>query len=80
MDDIEEQELQDLANWDTEHEVACSAGGPNHVVVAISLSSDDFDHLARLAERLEMPLTEFVRQAALDKARHHQESPAPIPQ
>ena len=71
MDNRDEEklaELQDPANWDYEHAEPFPGTELPHAVVAVRLSGEDFVRVAKQAERAGLKVTEFIRDAALDRA------------
>lgn len=71
MDTQEMHELQNSANWDTEHPEVRHPEKPGRAVVSVAFARDDFDRVAKRARERGMKTSEFIRSAALDHATHH---------
>jgi hypothetical protein len=54
--------------WDFERAERRSSTRRPRAVVSVAFSRDDFDHVATMAEALEMKVSEFIRTAALAAA------------
>ncbi len=61
-------ELQDSESWDFEHPEAKTPVRKSRVVVSVAFRGDDFDLVAESAEHFNMKTSEFIRNAALEKA------------
>ena len=74
MDDAEIAELRDDPEmWDYEHPEYPPPVENPVAVVAVRFDADDFTTVARCADELGMKLTEFVREAALEKVANAQQ-------
>lgn len=68
MDESELNQLQNPDNWDTEHiEVHPPAKAPR-VVVSVSFPRRDYEKVARCAKELDARVSEFIRDAAVERA------------
>lgn len=65
MTDAEEKHLQDPKTWDWERAEARPGRKKPRAVVSVAFGRDDFETVARYAERAGMKLSEFIRSAAL---------------
>ena len=71
MDDAEVAELRDDPEmWDYERAEYPPPVENLRAVLAVRFDADDFTSVARCAEDLGLNLTEFVREAALEKAAY----------
>lgn len=61
------EELQDPDEWDWSASEASPGVKKARAVVSVAFSRVDFDRLSELAERLQMPLSAFIRAATLEK-------------
>lgn len=68
MSDHDPQELQDPAAWDLDRAEKRPPVKEGRAVVSVAFARKDFDRVAEAAERLGQRLSEFIREAALDKA------------
>ena len=58
-------------DWDFERAERRSSTRRPRAVVSVAFSADDFDHVATVAEALNMRVSEFIRTAALASAGRH---------
>lgn len=63
----EVEELQDPENWDWDAAEARPGVKKARAVVSVAFSRLDFDRLSEHAEVLHVPLSAFIREAALEK-------------
>jgi len=67
------QELENADNWDFENAERHSGGKASRVVVSVAFHREDFSRVAERAERTGMKTSEYIREAALEKATHEEE-------
>lgn len=60
-------ELQDPATWEDETEAVRPAVKSLRAIVSVAFSREDFENVADYAKRHGMKISEFIRQAALDR-------------
>ena len=60
-------EIEDPAVWDYEQAEPFPGTEPPQAAVVVTFSGEDFIRVARQAERAGMKVTEFIREAVLDK-------------
>jgi len=65
----EEQVLRKAETWDIEKVVVTPAVQKPRAVVSVAFSRDEFDQVAHAAQRSDMKTSEFIRGAALSKAK-----------
>jgi hypothetical protein len=70
------EELQNPDNWDYERAERRPAAKGGRSIVSVAFPREDFEVVADAAEREGEKLSEFVRKAALTRARHHESAPA----
>lgn len=61
-------ELQDPDAWDYEHAEPYPAAHLPRAVVTVTFQGEDFIRVTKQAEQRGMTLTDFIREAVLDKA------------
>ena len=67
---MNEEELQNPDNWDLEHaEKAAPAARKARAVVSVAFPGEDFESVAKMAERLGMKTSEFIRVVTLGVVR-----------
>ena len=66
---MSEEQLQDPANWDFERAEKRPGVKKTRAVVSVAFSQEDYDDVLDAAERRGMRTSEFIRSAALDRAR-----------
>jgi hypothetical protein len=64
----EPQNLEDREMWDFDKAERHSAVRNPRSVVSVAFSRDSFDRVAQSAEQFGMKVSEFIREAALEKA------------
>ena len=67
MDDADDRDLQDPDTWDYEHAELLPPVANPQAVVAVTFEGEDFILVAKQAEQAGMKLSEFIREAALEK-------------
>ena len=65
MKDRDSKELHDPESWDWEHAQSRAGRKKPRAVVSVAFSRNDFETVARFAERARMRVSEFIRSAAL---------------
>jgi hypothetical protein len=60
-------EIEDPAGWDHECAEPFPGSEPPQAAVVVTFSGEDFIRVARQAELAGLKVTEFIREAALDK-------------
>ena len=65
----EEKELQDAGTWDFSRAVVSPGTQKARAVVSVAFARDDFEQVASAARQSEMKTSEFIRGAALAKAK-----------
>ena len=78
--DEELRQLEDPDQWDWEHAVWVTPSEKPGAAVLVRFNHEEFELINEGAERLQQKLTEFVREAALDRARQPGEPGRPIPE
>jgi hypothetical protein len=76
MGDAELQELEDPTTWDYEGAERRPGVDAPRATIAVTFGSDDLELVERCAERLGMRMSEFIRQAAVERASRQQERAA----
>ena len=66
---MNEEELEREDTWDLEAAKVHKPRSSRRTVVSVGMSSDEFRLIARSAERASMKVSEFIRDAAVEKAR-----------
>ena len=69
---LSKQELEELQSpdaWEVGGEVVQPSPKPARAVVSVALPREDFEAVVETAKRLGMKTSEFMRQAAIEKAR-----------
>ena len=64
----DDRDLQDPESWDYEHAEARAPVKSARVVVSVAFRRDDFEIVSKYAERLRKKTSEFIREAAIEKA------------
>jgi hypothetical protein len=80
MSDWTEEELKQLEDpehWDSENALAFPGGQARGAVVAVRFDRSDFPAIARAAQQAGIPLTQFIHDAALARARGGSLAPMP---
>lgn len=67
MDDRELAELENEENWDYDQSVVHSPSKTARAVIPVAFGPGDFERVAAYARARGMKLSDFIRQAALDK-------------
>ena len=65
------EDLQNPETWDFESAERASRVKKSRAVVSVALSGAELDEVSAAAEQLGMKLSEFIRKAALDRARSY---------
>ena len=65
----EEKDLQDPGTWDFGHAVVSPGTRKARAVVSVAFARDDFEQVASAARQSDMKTSEFIRGAALGKAK-----------
>jgi hypothetical protein len=73
MLDKEREELESPDTWDYENAERRPPAKAARAVVSVAFSREEFDLVATSAEREGMKTSEFIREAALEKAGAHTE-------
>jgi hypothetical protein len=63
-----ENELENSENWDFEHAEKKQPTKALRVIVSVAFKKNDFTIISNYAERMDKKVSEFIREAALDKA------------
>ncbi|MHB8574132.1 MAG: hypothetical protein ACYDCQ_02255 [Dehalococcoidia bacterium] len=71
---MEDESLQDPQNWDWSQAERRPGSGASRAVVSVAFPATDFDLVSEAAERMGVKLSQFIRAAAVEKARPHTES------
>src|SRR5687768_4079447 len=71
MNDVEIAQLQDAAEWDFESAERVRVPRGNRAVVSVGFKTAEFTLVSAAAEKRDEPLSRFIREAALDRARGH---------
>ncbi len=58
-------------NWDFENAERRPPAQRGRAIVSVAFNRDDFEAIGEAAEEFGMKLSEFIRHAALDRARPH---------
>lgn len=75
MTEQELRELQDTKNWDWERAEQRPGDKPSkRVVVSVAFSREEFEAIAEGARRIGMKTSEFIRHAALDRAKSNSDT------
>ncbi len=69
MNDDEIAKLEDEDEWDFATAESRRAPRGNRAVVSVGFRTDDFTLVAEAARNKDQPISQFIREAALDKAR-----------
>lgn len=64
-------EMQDPSSWDFERAERRPGVQSPRAVVSVAFARDDFERIARAAEELGKRTSEFIREAALERALQH---------
>ena len=67
MSDEEVQNLEDPRAWDQENAVTVRPKRKVRAVVSVAIPAEAFDQISESAERAGMKLSEFIRDAAMEK-------------
>lgn len=65
----EEKELRDPETWDFDQAVVSTGTQKARAVVSVAFARDDFEQVASAARQSDMKTSEFIRGAALAKAK-----------
>lgn len=71
MNDEEIAQLQDESEWDFESAERVRVPRGNRAVVSVGFKTAEFTLVSAAAERRDQPLSRFIREAALERARRH---------
>ncbi len=63
-----EKELENSENWDFEHAEMTEPPKSPRTIVSVAFKNDDFKIVSKSANGLGKKISEFIREAALDKA------------
>jgi hypothetical protein len=69
VNDDEIAQLQDESEWDWEAAERVRVPRGNRAVVSVGFKSSDFALVAAAARKRDQPLSQFIREAAVDRAR-----------
>ena len=78
MDKQELSELQDPTNWDDQSTEVHEPRAQRRAVVSVAFPSDDFRDVSQAARGSNMKLSEFIREAALEKTKQLRRATRPI--
>ena len=70
MDEEELEELQNAGSWEEDGAIAQPAGKAPRAIVSVAFPREDFERVTAQAKLAGMKTSEFIRQAALEKASH----------
>jgi hypothetical protein len=68
MSDEGDRELENTESWDFDDPEVREPVKPSRVVVSVAFRRQDLDEVSECAERLGKRTSEFIREAAIDKA------------
>jgi hypothetical protein len=68
MKNKNDSELERLDTWDTDNVEVRQPQKPSRVVFSVAFKRDDFDLILKYAEFCGMKTSEFIREAAIEKA------------
>ncbi len=68
MSDEGDRELENTESWDFDDPEVREPVKPSRVVVSVAFRRQDLDKVSECAERLGKKTSEFIREAAIDKA------------
>lgn len=68
MDKKHPRDLENPENWDFEQPETRAPVKPSRVVVSVAFQRDDFTMVSEYAERVGKKTSEFIREAAIEKA------------
>lgn len=71
MDEKEPRGLQSADSWDFDRAGKSGAPKSARAIVSVAFPREDFDRVAECAEGLRMRISEFIREAAVDRAESH---------
>jgi hypothetical protein len=71
VNDEEIAQLEDESEWDFESAERVRAPRGNRAVVSVGFKTAEFTLVSAAAEKRGQPLSRFIREAALDRARGH---------
>ena len=69
-----QEELERLETWNTNQVEIRKPKKPSRVVFSVAFRRDDFDHISKYAELCGKKTSEFIRDAAIEKAFNPTES------
>lgn len=69
MNDDDITQLQDESEWDFEAGERQRAPRGHRAVVSVGFKTADFTLVSEAARKLDQPLSQFIREAAIDRAR-----------
>jgi len=72
MNDEEIAQLQNDDEWDFESAVRQRSPRSHRAVVSVGFKTADFTLVAEAARKRDQPLSQFIREAALDRARERE--------
>lgn len=72
MNDQAIETLEDQDAWDFEHAERRPGAKDTRSVVSVAFARDEYERVAKCAARLNKRTSEFIREAALDKAGRDQ--------
>jgi hypothetical protein len=72
MNEEEIRDLENSENWDLDNAEKHAGSKSARVVVSVAFRRDDFVHVTQGAERAGMRTSEYIREAALEKAKHEE--------
>ena len=70
-----EEQLEKLENWDIEKAEATQPVKSIRHVVSVSLSSDEFERISKYAESMGKKISQFMRDASIEKTFPLEENP-----
>jgi hypothetical protein len=68
MNTEEDRKLEQAETWDFEQPVAHAPVKASRVVVSVAFRREDFDQVSAYAEQAGKKVSEFIREAAIEKA------------
>jgi hypothetical protein len=75
MNDDEIAKLEDEGEWDFSTAESRRAPRGNRAIVSVGFRTDDFTLVAEAARNKDQPISQFIREAALDRARGRHAEP-----
>ena len=72
MNNRRKSDLENPNNWDTDRIEVRQPKKPNRVVFSVAFRRSDFDRVSKYAELSGKKTSEFIREAAIEKTRIHE--------